>query len=325
MNVAVLIMSTNAEPSIRNVSAMKDTFIDYYNSHSEKFDNTYTFYEYCGNTEHTYNNDDDLNVRLVDTNFYKIDVNIRESIYTTFEKTVKVLQFISNVDDEESGRFDWIIRINISSYLNLFVLDEALRIMNKDVIYCNALNTFTGDDKYLNDIYPRGDFYVLSYDMLTKILPSFNNRCLDKELNLDKVFELQIPHVDDCLMGVCIIDSLGKEYVNHLKMVKYNFLPAPDKIHSFNFNCIASRVKTIPPGVTYSGYSWEDNPYRLYDSVKIMAIHKLVCEHDYSNLNFERESNLVENEDTSRPTIFVEHKSVNIASIKSFIKQKRGK
>ena len=61
-----------------------------------------------------------------------------------------------------------------------------------------------------------------------------------------------------------------------LKTFTYSFLPNNTDIRGFNKFAISSRVKTMPPGVRYSGYSWEDNEYRRCDAEKIKKIHGLI-------------------------------------------------
>ena len=66
---------------------------------------------------------------------------------------------------------------------------------------------------------------------------------------------------------------------------------------------IGSRVKTVPPG-EQSGYSWDDNEYRLMDGKKMIELSSLfnAKKYDYSNVSLNSLETTRENE---RPTLFV--------------------
>ena len=325
MKVAILILSTTNEPSTSNVAAMKDTFISYCNRNANKFKHEYTFYEYYGILD----NDNDVGDMIFSSNevikesnnFYTIELATEDGIYKTFEKTVAAFDKVNELD-----MYDWFVRINISTYLNVPLLDKILDYLDNTMIYSNALNTYITDKKYFNDIYPRGDFYMFSkytYDKISKYFSKYLFNIND----FSNIFEITVPHVDDCLFGLCIIEAFGNNYYEKLKTLKYNFLPKETDISRFNKYAIASRVKTMPPGIKYSGYSWDDNEYRRCDTEKIKRIHDVVIVTNYSSITpdiFNSQILLSDDSPLSRPTLLIQMSNQRISTIKSYIKRKRG-
>lgn len=324
MKIAILILSTRGEPSTSNVQAMKDTLIEYCEKNSNKFKHQYTFFEYYGVLE---KDTDVCNMVSLDNliketeNLYTIEIVSEDGIYRTFEKTVKAFNIVN-----EHDTYDWFIRINISTYVNIPLLDKIFEMLDYSEIYCSAINTYISDESYLNDIYPRGDFYMFSKETYSKIQPHFSKYVLDFN-NINNIFKNTVPHVDDCLLGLCIIDGLGPQYYLKLKTFTYSFLPNNTDIRGFNKFAISSRVKTMPPGVRYSGYSWEDNEYRRCDAEKIKKIHSVVTNIDYSNVTpeiFKKHILLADDSPYSRPTLLVQMSNQKLNIIKANIKRKRG-
>jgi len=309
MKVAIEILSTNSEPSTSNIVAMKETFVKLANESSLEHD--YDFYFYYGGYDASklgtavVIKEDDVK------NCYNVKVSCQDTIYNTFEKGIWALKYVKG--------YDWYIRINISCYLNILLLDKVLNQFNNDTVYCNAINTYINDENYYNDIYPRGDMMIFSEKTRQGILSNCEKyiRC-----DINNKDRLNIPHVDDCLFGLCLIDYFGKDYFEHLLMLKYNYLPEPKENlgNTVSLFCIGNRVKTNPPGVSYSGYSWDDNEYRRFDGKKMKYINNIIKQSNYmSNIKLE---DLLSNE---RPTLFISLSSQNINTIKQYLKNKKRK
>lgn len=281
MRIAIEILATNAEPSVSNVSAMKSSFINLAKT-SKSLKNSFDFFVYTAGTEHSRTIEDDSLIRL--------QFPYPETIYSTYEKGVSALKEISG--------YDWYIRMNISCFLNIPLLDYMLPLLDEDIVYCNAINSYINDENYYNDIYPRGDFMLFSEKTRQGILS-----VCDKYLFCDEALtnRINIPHVDDCLFGLCLIDYFGPTYFKHLQMLNYNYIPEPttDITRPVSILCPTSRVKTNPPGINYSGYSWSDNEYRRYDGKKMIYLNNQVKGVKYHNIEL---SSLFSN---SRPTLFI--------------------
>ena len=102
-------------------------------------------------------------------------------------------------------------------------------------------------------------------------------------------------------------------------MLKYNYLPDIDITNKNISNfAIGNRVKTNPPGVTYSGYSWKDNEYRRCDAEKMKVLNDKFKQISYDGIKL---SELLSNE---RPTLFVTLSNRKIEDFQTYLKRKRG-
>ena len=161
MNIAILIMSTTVEPSVRNIAAMKNTMVKQTNE--ETFKHHYDFFEYYYDKEIQDSEDCVLGCEQDKQypNYFYIRISGTESVFHTFEKTYTAFDYLLNNEDKFK-KYDAFIRINISCYLNMKLLDAVLDLLNKDTVYSNALNTVEGyGTPYFNKLYFRGDFYIM--------------------------------------------------------------------------------------------------------------------------------------------------------------------
>lgn len=310
-------MSTNREPSLTNVRMMKETlFADIDKlSNENKLRHSYDVFVYSGGSSE-YELNQDQNYKNV---WYEV-LPIQESIYRTFEKTIESLKL---------HKYDFYIRINISCFLNIRLIDRILNGLRTNCIYCNAINSYIHDDTYLNDLYARGDMMIFSNEVKEKILSQAN-----KYMYCDQILDdirLNVEHVDDCILGLCYIDAYGKDYYKNLIMTNYNFLPQSDVnyINSSLINrySLSSRVKTLPPNVSYSGYSWNDNEYRRVDGQKMKYLQQY-----YESIDYEHETimNVIDRctvkKENSRPTLFVQYSNQNLYLRHwEYLKNKRSK
>ena len=316
MKVAVQILSTCEEPSTRNIEAIKNTYIALANSLSKekKLKHKYDFYFYYAKYMCTGEFADEVNgaVCIKDSsveNCYNIYIDMDESIYNTFEKGIKALETVDH--------YDFYVRCNISCYIHIPVLDKLLNSFKKDEVYAASINSMINDEKHYNDLYARGDFMVFSNYMRRGILSVSQKywRC-DTAL----VDRINIPHVDDCMFGLCVIDFLGKDYYNHLKALSYNYLPSykEEEPTVWNPNYVITRVKTIPPGIGFSGYSWKDNDYRKMDVYKMNLINEKIKAKDFSKEAISLQSSF----STSKPIVFITPKMTTIDTFKQYLKMK---
>lgn len=312
------------EPSTRNSQAFKETVVKYCNDYKESLKNTYDFYVYSGVMIKDNNNCDPIITYTHDDtydNLHYIVVNEKESVYRTFEKTFNTFLY---VDHDLKEKYDLYVRVNISMYLNIDLLDNVVEKLKPGNVYCNAINSYVNlNSEYCNDLYPRGDLMIFDHKILECIIYGSTGELLlhDELFDYDDV---GVDHVDDCLIGVCLINSLGKDYYKHLYMLKYNYLPDTEidlkKISSY---AIGSRIKTVPPEVGYSGYSWDDNDYRKKDVEKFHSLYDYYNnkEFDYSNVKM---ADVLVDKSSSRPTLFVHAQNVNVFDVFwKFLEQKR--
>lgn len=303
MKVLVMMMWADIQPSIRNLSAFEDSVVKPYLDKKDDYENEFFFCAYYSTK------DDERSVWLNPEKGRFIDVygvNEDEGIFRTYEKTYKMFEYAcENID------FDLLVRINISMWINLRVLDKVCSQFDKEKVYCNAINThINGNSEYANDLYPRGDMFIMSRETLEGIV-KVGRKYLYEDTNLMK--RIGVDHIDDCLMGVCLIDLYGKDYFKHIVAMKYNFCPDNDvDFERFNGFAIGTRLKTTPPN-TYSGYSWNDNEYRLRDSFKFEQLGKWYSQRYDALKGVELGlKDLMVNQNESRPTIFIQGVSKRI-------------
>jgi len=305
MRVAVLIMSTEMEPSISNTNTMKSTFIAETNRlmSEGKLKHEYKFIFYSCK-------DDVEELTVVHNDGYdNIYVKGPESVYRTFEKSHEVFSHVIN------DNYDWFVRINISTFINIRLLDKALIFFNKDTVYANVLNAYiNADSEYHNDIYARGDFMIISNKVMNGIVDKGNDVI---NWDDDTKYRIGITHVDDCLIGFCIMKFFGNEYYKHFKMLKYNYVPF--QLKEVNINAIATRVKTIPPGETHSGYSWADNEWRRKDCEKMCALNETFKKLDYTRFI---ESDIYPKKNEIRPVLCVTADNIPLENVKDYIMKK---
>ena len=316
MDVAILIMATDSEPSISNIKGMTETFIK--RTQEGLLNNRYEFILYTGNSSPNSSKPSltEIDCNHKNGNVYKYTSSVSENIYKTFEKTYDTLEFL----DKSRKKYDWYVRINISAWLNISLLDKVITQLDEDIVYCNAINSIISDEKFLNDLYPRGDFFMFSHKVKDGILKEGEKYLYCDIAEKDR---LNVPHVDDCMIGLSLIDYFGKYYYKHLKMLKYNYIPYNEqdaKQYKILQNAICSRVKTLPPNVTYSGYSWDDNEYRRYDSRKMKMLDTAYSNTTYDNIKLK---DLEVDESLGRPTLLVYMSNVTVDNFYKYLDSKR--
>lgn len=270
MKIAVLLMSSNVEPSCRNVEAFKDTVVRYCETNVSSLNHEYRFFIY------RYSDNDTM---YVDSNYPTvtyIEYVGEESVYSTFEKTYSAFGSVKDVYHP-----DLYVRVNISTHINIPLLDAVIDKLDYDSVYCNKINNFINpSSEYFGYVYPRGDFMILSSKYVSMVLENG-----DSLLGVNG-FSSGVDHVDDCLIGVCLCKS-DPYYYQKLKTLKYNFEPEP---HICTERCdpyaIATRLKTVPRDLV-SGYSWDDNVHRLHDVGKFYQIDEVVKSNQYDDVDIQ--------------------------------------
>ena len=296
MKILVMMMWANIQPSIRNLDAFVDSVVKPYNEHIDEYSNDFHFCAYYSSREKC----DDVWLDDKTNEFIEVyGVNEDEGIYRTYEKTYKMFKYAC-----DNMQFDLIVRINVSMWLNLRLLDEVCSQFKDDVVYCNAINTcINGSSEYVNDLYPRGDLMIMQRSVVQGIV-KVGGKYMYEDANLNK--RIGVDHVDDCIIGICLIDLYGREYFKHIIPLRYNYCPDSNIVlDNFDEFAIGSRLKSKPPD-TYSGYSWDDNDYRLNDVTKFNELKSISESWDADNFKGVMIDELIVPRDKSRPTIFIE-------------------
>ena len=252
------------------------------------------------------------------SNLKYIEVKEEESIYRTFEKSIKAFDYVYRNND-----YDWYVRMNISMWINIDLLDSVIFSFKPNSMYGNALNSYVNlNCAYCDDLYARGDLMIFDKDVMKGILGNAM-----KFLYSDWRMTVRdgVDHVDDCLIGCCFIDYAGPDYYKSLYMLSYTYLPSHevgDDIKPQKYN-IGTRVKTVPPNETYSGYSWEDNEWRKKDCEKMIKLTEYVENNPFEYIGLKMKDVLVDKKN-SRPTLFISASGQNVFDVfHRFLEQKR--
>ena len=312
-----MVMAANVEPSTRNLDAIQNTLVKYQNEHKGRFKHEYDFYFYWSGGEGM-----EEEVKISDSTKYHnlkfIEVKEEESVYRTFEKSIKAFDYI-----HMNNEYDWYVRMNISMWLNLDLLDAAIATFKPNSMYGNALNSYVNlNCAYCDDLYVRGDLMIFDKNVMKGILDHAM-----KFLYSDWNMKLRdgVDHVDDCLIGCCYIDYAGPEYYKRLYMLSYTYLPDYEvngELKPQKYN-IGTRVKTVPPNETYSGYSWGDNEWRKKDCDKMIKLTEYVENNPFTYIGLKMKDVLVDKKN-SRQTLFISASGQNVFDVfHRFLEQKR--
>lgn len=303
--VLIVIMAAANEISKRNIAAMKTSFIATALK-GEELTHNYKVVIYSGGAE-------EVEFKEISPNLYTLKVNEKDDVYHTFEKTVSAYKFLVNNID-----FHYLVRLNISSFLNVRLLDKIIDGVGGE-IYCNALNAILTSQNYLNRVYPRGDFYMMTKATLVPIL----SKCW-RFIEGNGCYET-LDHVDDVLFGTSIIDAYGHDFYEKLRMLRYSYFPGDTSQCEEHYDplSLVSRVKSVPEGQN-SGWTWEDNAYRKKDPFKIKKLEELSSERDYTGEIFDMGADeilklLTQDDDKSRPILAAQYVQTTFGNIKKYL------
>ena len=317
MKIAIMVMAANAEPSTRNLEAIKNTLVRYQNEHKDKFKNEYDFYFYWSGGDDM-KKEVNVSTSKEYSNLKYIEVKEEESVYRTFEKSIKAFDYVYRNND-----YDWYVRMNISMWINIDLLDSVIFSFKPNSMYGNALNSYVNlNCAYCDDLYARGDLMIFDKDVMKGILGNAMKFLYSDWRMTDRY---GVDHVVDCLIGCCFIDYAGPDYYKSLYMLSYTYLPnheVGDDIKPQKYN-IGTRVKTVPPNETYSGYSWDDNEWRKKDCEKMIKLTEYVENNPFEYIGLKMKDVLVDKKN-SRPTLFISASGQNVFDVfHRFLEQKR--
>lgn len=261
MKINIVILSANNEIAVRNTEAQRNTFIKHIFEQKRKNDYKVFFYE---------GDNSEIEEVKLSENVYDIKCASNDDIKHTFEKTCEAYDYII-----KHYPSDLIVRANISCYINIDLLDNiAQEIYDNGYIIANRVNTILNAGKFMNYLYPRGDFYIVRTDLVEKALQ-----------NMEGLFDennFEVDSVDDTKFGVCLWNADKEKYVNRLHCCKYKLM-VYEGIESFSKNTLSFRLKTINKNEHYTGYSWNDIEARKYDSEKMHKLYNLLNKYHFNS------------------------------------------
>ena len=194
--VIVLVMSARSEFFTEQVNVCKKTY-------ASDLPENWRFIYYDGNWTETRLDDDHLMIQCLD------------SLDATYRKTYEALKYLRNFED-----FDYIIRLNTSTYLNTQLAYKLIESgLDDSVIYGSELYSLSeATAPYPMNLYTRGNCMIMSRHIVDIILSH----------GLSMLYS---GIVDDQAIG-CVLNSYymskGDNYLNHIKGLPHSWYKCID-------------------------------------------------------------------------------------------------
>lgn len=192
----ILAMSCNKDIFLQLEKAIKNTYA------SDIFDNKFkniSFWLYTASYDNKYH---------INKKQHKLYVPCDDSLHGTFDKTQKAIKLLNTIED-----YDYIIRTNCSTYININVLNIFLNhYTNPDKIYSgNIYASYEGSAPYYYSLYGTGNSLILSKKWIDLIVnTNINNLKSQNFTNNTNVYT-----IDDNAIGFIINSYL----INHQKNI----------------------------------------------------------------------------------------------------------
>lgn len=204
-------MSCNNDKYISQAKVSKESIIkqiDYYG-----LNNNFEVYDYIGDSSEQY---------LEDTTIHLLS---KDDKYHTFEKSIECFDFIN-----KNIQYDYIFRTNTSTFINVKLLYEFIKLMKPyDTLWCSEIYS-TNDVKCPNklDSYPRGNGMLISMNLIELILKKYLDGYKTKLDNI--MFENQNMISDDSCIGTILNEHFKNDSVNHLKSFTHGWYKCYDRM-----------------------------------------------------------------------------------------------
>lgn len=199
----------------------------------------------------------------IDEKNHFIYVNTADNVERTYSKTIHTLELLKD------KKFDFIVRTNTSTFINIPLTDEFISNIHDDsIIYTGEIESCFWSRMYF---YGQGSFLIISKSITRKIL---NNKHLEWENKFDAC--------DDVMIEACLNDYylrnklIPRNYVASVGML-YNFEKHVDYDFDKYKNILCVKLKT---DIDASGKS--DINTRKYDNAKMYELYNLEME-DYKS------------------------------------------
>ena len=246
----ILLMSCNQELYGQEEEACRETFL----KDAERLGIPYYFYKGTEEGE------------SIDTTTHTMYFNVNDGLAGTSKKTLMALQTALSLEED----WDYIIKTNVSTYLNMENITKALDKWagREDENIYGA--RFIANKYSLHVPFPRGHFMILSRSMVEGLM--------DYALKLSQ--SRNMPRTDDTLIGLSLLyyiqKILGKNYIEKtLEIPAVNEWKGDDTIDMPDFNealCIRCKDETdkerTPDNIRLmhdtiqSGTVWDKRRYR---------------------------------------------------------------
>lgn len=229
--ILILLMSCNIEFFQKEEELCKQTWL----SNIDQYDNIdYFIYTASGNDK-----------CYISTNNHKIKVPTNDDLYSTLSKTLLTLQVLEQIQILQN--YDYIFRTNLSTYVNISLLNEFVQnITDDNITYATECYITKEQGPYKYCIFPQGNGTLLSRKLYKQL--TFNNFYRYMEMYKDIYKPDVTASIDDNGMGFILTCYYLENKFDIFDMfqefgfVRPEYLHEPDpyydNINDFN-KCIA--------------------------------------------------------------------------------------
>lgn len=264
-NILILIMSANQEHFIHQIEDCKNTWLSIlkdkkYSNIINKYVNKIDYLYYNANIKNKYNivtmkdGDEYLeadlshNIRVDEHNKHHL-YNILEDDNWTWQKTYDVFEYINN--EEQYSDYDYVIRTNTSSYINILLLSYILyREYNDDSIDSNTMcygselmSMYSTRIPNPNDVYIRGNCIILPKYIIKNVILKYGQFYNSTSFNAEKN-----KVCDDVVIG-----NILNVYFNNFKKDSLDYLSHYVGLTQCWYKCVDTSY--------YVEHNWSINDY----------------------------------------------------------------
>lgn len=203
----------------------------------------------------------------IDEEHHIIYVKTEDTFERTYQKTMHVLKLLK----KKEFKFDYIVRTNTSTYVNVPLVNEFISFLTDDsIVYTGEIEACFWSKMYF---YGQGSFLILSRNIISKLL-EYEHYDWEKEFNAS----------DDTIIGATLNNYYLENKLCHRNYIKsvglpYNFGKAINNDVNYN-HVMCARVKTEIPGIK------DEKILKQYTYDKMIALHKLFSSIDESNFKY---------------------------------------
>lgn len=264
-NILILIMSANQGHFINQIEDCKNTWLsvlkdEKYSNIINKYVNKIDWLYYDANIKNKYNiittkdgkeyleADLSHNIRVDKHNKHHL-CNILEDDSWTWQKTYDVFEYITN--EEQYSDYDYVIRTNTSSYINILLLSYILyREFNDDSIDSNIMcygseliSMYSTRIPNPNDVYIRGNCLILHKYIIKNVILKYGQFYNSTSFNAEKN-----KICDDVVIG-----NILNVYFNNFKKDSLDYLLHYTGLTQCWYKCVESSY--------HNKHKWSINDY----------------------------------------------------------------
>lgn len=250
-NILILIMSANQEHFINQIEDCKNTWLsvledEKYSNIINKYVNKIDWLYYDVNIKNKYNimtinNDEYLEFDLSHT--INVDKNDKHHLHNildddkwTWQKTYDAFEYITN--EEQYSDYDYVIRTNTSSYINILLLSYILykeyndNSINSDMMCYGSemISMYSTKIPNSNDIYLRGNCLILPKYIINNVILKYGQFYNSTSFN----------GKDNNICDDIVIGNLLNVYFNDFKKDSIDYLSYYTGLTQCWYKCVPS-------------------------------------------------------------------------------------